>query len=338
MNSMNNMSNLQPDCTDLIHAFLDGRATDAEMDRLNELLRTEPAAREEYVRLADMHSCLAVDEQLWVEPVRESMRESVYGGQTREPVRPKASVLGRPLPAAVVGLAVGLLCASLAFGYVVPMFLHLATLVNENFESGPAPLSIGMPSRPGVWSGDSSEVVGPTQGVTPHSGGKMLRLLRADYPGKSRQEVDPSRRVSYVADQWQLINLRPYKSELAAGNVIARLSAAINAAEFPVSEAYRCSFSIYVLDAETAEHLTPDNPHGLIDASLAAVNATNASLDRDPRTWQIEGCELHVPADASYLMVRVGVTHAFEQRREDFPGHFIDDVKLTLDSTGIARP
>ena len=334
MNNMHNMSNLQPDCTDLIHAFLDGRATDAEMDRLNELLRADPAAREEYVRLADMHSCLAVDEQVWVEPVRESL----HGGQTREPVRPKASLLGRPLPAAVMGLAVGLLCASLAFGYVVPLFLHLATLMNESFESGPAPLSIGMPSRPGVWSGDSSEVVGPTQGVTPHSGGKMLRLLRADFPGKSRQEVDPSRRVSYVADQWQLIDLRPYKSELAAGNVIAQLSAAMNAAEFPVSEEYRCSFSIYVLDAQTAEHLTPDNPPGLLDASLAAIHATNASLDRDPRTWQIEGCELHVPANASHLMVRVGVMHGFEQRREDFPGHFIDDVKLTLNATGLARP
>jgi len=328
------MSHSSLELTDLIHAFLDGRATDAEVDRLNEMLLADPAARELYLRLADMHSCLAVDEQLWVEPVRES----INGGQTREPVRPKASMLGQPLPAAVVGLAVGLLCASLAFGYVVPLFLHLATLVNENFESGAQPLSTGMPSRPGVWSGDLSEVVGTTQGVTPHSGDRMLRLLRADFPGKSRQEIDPSRRVSYVADQWQLIDLRLYKSELLAGNVIARLSAAINAAEFPASEAYRCSFSIYVLDAETAENLTPGNPLGLIDASLAEVHATNASLDRDPRTWQIEGCELHVPADASHLMVRVGVAHAFEQRREDFPGHFIDDVKLTLDSTGIARP
>ena len=328
------MSHSSLELTDLIHAFLDGRATDAEVDRLNEMLLADAPAREMYLRLADMHSCLAVDEQLWVEPTVHSGN----GSHTREPVRPKASMLGRPLPAAVVGLAVGLLCASLAFGYVVPLFLHLATLVNENFESGAQPLSTGMPSRPGVWSGDLSEVVGTTQGVTPHSGRKMLRLLRADFPGKSRQESDPSRRVSYVADQWQLIDLRSYKSELVAGNVIARLSAAINAAEFPVSEAYRCSFSIYVLDAETAEHLTPDNPLGLIDASLAEVHATNASLDRDPRTWQIEGCELHVPADASHLMVRVGVTHAFEQRREDFPGHFIDDVKLTLNSTGIARP
>ena len=330
------MSHSSLELTDLIHAFLDGRATDAEIDRLNELLLVDSEAREMYVQLADMHSCLAVDEQLWVEPTR---RTSEVGRGTPNPlVRPRAALLGRPLPAAAVGLVVGLLCASLAFGYVVPLFLHLATLVNENFESGPAPVSAGMPSRTSVWSGDSSEVVGPTQGVTPHSGGKMLRLLRADFPGKSRHEADPFRRVSYVADQWQLIDLRPYKAELAAGGVVARLSAAVNAAEFPEAETYLCSFSIYVLDAETAENLTPGNPLGLIDASLAEVHATNASLDRDPRTWQIEGCELHVPADASHLMVRVGVMHGFEQRREDFPGHFIDDVKLTLDSTGIARP
>lgn len=328
------MNDTSLELTDLIHAFLDGRATDAEVDRLNEMLLADAAAREMYMQLADTHSCLAVDEQLWVEPLRESVNKD----QTREPVRPKASMLGRPLPAAVVGLAVGLLCASLAFGYVVPLFLHLATLLNENFESGVPPVSTGMPSRPGVWSGDSTEVVGPTQGVTPHSGGKMLRLLRADYPGKSRHEADPFRRVSYVADQWQLIDLRAFKAELAAGNVIARLSAAVNAAEFPEDETYRCSFSIHALDAETVRNLTPDDPYGLSDASLAVVDATNASLDRDPRTWQIEGCELHVPADASYLMVRVGVAHNFEQRREDFPGHFIDDVKLTLNSTGIARP
>ena len=330
------MSHCPLELTDLIHAFLDGRATDAEVDRLNEMLLVDSEARATYVQLADMHSCLAVDEQLWVEPAHRT--GDVDRGTPNPLVRPRAALLGHPLPAAAVGLVVGLLCASLAFGYVVPLFLHLATLVNDSFESGAPPLSTGMPSRPGVWSGDSSEVVGPTQSVTPHSGGKMLRLLRADFPGKSRHEADPFRRVSYVADQWQLIDLRPYKSELAEGNVIARLSAAINAAEFPESEAYRCSFSIYVLDAETAEHLTPDNPPGLSDASLAAVHATNASLDRDPRTWQIEGCELHVPADASHLMVRVGVMHVFEQRREDFPGHFIDDVKLTLNSTGLARP
>jgi hypothetical protein len=328
------MSQPSPELTDLIHAFLDGRATDAEAVRLNDLLLADPAAREEYVRLADVHSCLAVDEQLWV----QSVGQPGDGSQVFEPVRPRVSMLGRPLPAAVVGLAVGLLGASLAFGYVVPFMQHRATLLSEDFENGPAPVSIGLPATPGVWSGDSSEVVGPMQGVTPHSGGKMLRLLRADYPGKSRSPVDPWRRVSYVADQWQLIDLRPYKSELMADGVVARISAALNAAEFPVSEEYRCSFSIHALDAKTAESLTPENPYVLSDASLAVIDATSVSMDRDPQTWQIVGCELHVPPDASYLMVRVGVAHAFEQRREDFPGHYIDDVKLTLNSTGRARP
>jgi hypothetical protein len=210
--------------------------------------------------------------------------------------------------------------------------------VNENFENGPTPVSIGMPAKPGVWSGDSSEIVGPMQGVTPQSGGKMLRLLRADYPGKSRSPDDPWRRVSYVADQWQLIDLRPYKSELMADGVVARISAALNAAEFPDAETYLCSFSIHALDAKTADSLTAENAYDLSDASLAEVHATSVSLDRDPRTWQIEGCQLHVPPDASFLMVRVGVAHAFEQRREDFRGHYIDDVKLTLNSTGRDRP
>ena len=53
------MSHCPLELTDLIHAFLDGRATDAEVDRLNELLLADPAARATYVQLADMHSCLA---------------------------------------------------------------------------------------------------------------------------------------------------------------------------------------------------------------------------------------------------------------------------------------
>ena len=90
------MRHAPSDLTDLIHAFLDGRATDAEAVRLNELLLADPAAREEYVRLADVHSCLAVDEQLWVESAGQSGDRS----HMLEPVRTRVSMLGRPLPAA----------------------------------------------------------------------------------------------------------------------------------------------------------------------------------------------------------------------------------------------
>ena len=39
------MSHCPLELTDLIHAFLDGRATDAEIDRLNDMLLADVAAR-----------------------------------------------------------------------------------------------------------------------------------------------------------------------------------------------------------------------------------------------------------------------------------------------------
>jgi len=50
----------------LIHAVLDGRASDDESERLNELLRINVEALDVSLQLADAHACLAVDEKLWV--------------------------------------------------------------------------------------------------------------------------------------------------------------------------------------------------------------------------------------------------------------------------------
>ena len=52
----------------MIHACLDGRATEAQASRLNALLREDAAARDLYLQLADTHSCLAVEESLWMDP------------------------------------------------------------------------------------------------------------------------------------------------------------------------------------------------------------------------------------------------------------------------------
>jgi hypothetical protein len=61
----------------LIHAYLDGHATEEEAARINALLRTDSAVRDLYLQLADTHSCLAVDEQLHVgRPVHEKTATS----------------------------------------------------------------------------------------------------------------------------------------------------------------------------------------------------------------------------------------------------------------------
>ncbi|MBU6303607.1 MAG: FecR domain-containing protein [Verrucomicrobia bacterium] len=52
---------------ELAARYLDGTATDAEVMELSARLRTDPLARDEYLRLAAIHARLATDPALWVE-------------------------------------------------------------------------------------------------------------------------------------------------------------------------------------------------------------------------------------------------------------------------------
>lgn len=51
----------------LIHAFLEGRLSEADQENLNNLLRKDTQAQDRYLELVDLHSCLAVEEKLWVD-------------------------------------------------------------------------------------------------------------------------------------------------------------------------------------------------------------------------------------------------------------------------------
>jgi len=330
----------------LVHAYLDGVADEVEVTRLEAMLAGDPKARDEYLRLADLHACLAVDEALWVgrRPMEASAADVPVGA--RDEARDEAAssrarpatwspLMAGPLPAAFAGLLVGLLGAGLASAYVVPRLppvLSRQTLIDEGFESGPSPRPQGMPVKVGFWSGDFSRVVGADQGISPQHGGRMLRLLRADYEGKPKGG-------SYVADLWQLVDLRGRLANTAGGTVTARLTVSHNASDFPADEFYRSSASLFALDTATVARLKPNDVPALVESSLAMSQKTDAPLDRDPRSWQAEHCDLILPAGADFLLIRVGVAHGtVEQQREDFPGQYIDDVKLVLEVRGPATP
>jgi hypothetical protein len=322
----------------LVHAYLDGAAGDADVARLESLLAGDPEARDEYLRLADLHACLAVDEAVWVErrlTEASAADVSVESSGSRARAGAWSPLTASPLPAALTGLLVGILGTGLAFGYVVPRLpplLNRQIVIDEGFESGPPPRPAGMPVKAGFWSGDFSRVVGADQGISPQHGGRMLRLLRADYEGKPTGG-------SYVADLWQLVDLRGRLANTAGGTVTARLTVSHNASDFPADEFYRSSASLFALDAATVAQLKPNDVPALVESSLAMSQKTDSPLDRDPRSWQAEHCELILPAGADFLLVRVGVTHGtIEQQREDFPGQYIDDVKLVLEFRGPATP
>ncbi len=319
--------------------------SDAERQRLLQLLENDPAFRAECAeevrllglikavqtpspRWLDLHDALGLSVATPAETRADDLASRVLHLVQNEPRKP-ANVrwfAWRPLTAAAAGLSIGLFSASVVFGYVMPRSVEkVMSLLQESFESGLAPLVVGVPMGLGMWSGDFTEVVGAQQGVKPESGKKMLRFLRADFDGKVKPEG------SYISDVYQLIDLRPYRREFADGGAVVQLSAAFNAFAFPAQEAFGCSVSLHALDAETAMNGSTRFGGTLLTDCLAMVCNSRMKVDRDPATWQRLNAELRLPPNADFILIRIGLEHSNKaQRRETFDGHYLDGVRLTL--------
>ncbi len=230
----------------------------------------------------------------------------------------------RPLTAAAAGIVLGVFCTSVVFAYVAPSLGKVTKLLQESFESGPAPLVSGAPMEAGQWSGDYTEVVGEQQGVKPESGRKTLRFMRTDYEGK------PNTEGSHVGDIYRLIDMRPYRGEFADGGAVVQLSAGFNTFEFPANERYESSLTLYALDAESVKNGSTRSGIRLDEAPLGSQK-TRMILDRNPATWQRLTSELRLPPDTDFLMIRLCVQYASKSvSRQTFAGHYVDDVRLTM--------
>jgi hypothetical protein len=304
----------------LIHGYLDGTIVTEDFARLQDLLRGSAEARRALRDLSTVDAKLT--EMAAVNPLAMQVL----------PMSPLSSPPGiarwfqwRPLAAAAAGLVIGLFSATMVLGYVLPHAGRVTMLLDEGFESGPAPLVTGLPARADVWSGDFSEVVGEQQGVKPKGGERMLRFLRADYEGK------PNAEGSYVADLYRLVDLRPYRQDFADGNAKVQISAAFNAIPFRQEEAYSCAVSVYALDAEMTRNVASLNEAMDANGSLAMARKRLANLDRDPGTWQKLEEELRLPAETELLLVHLAVIPAGKSpKRITFDGQYVDDVRITL--------
>ena len=195
--------------SDLIQVCLDGRASDEQVALLNSTLRSDEAARDLYLQLADTHSCFAVDESLWMDDIADGR---AFEAPTRQPS--SFNWLNwRPIAAAAAGIVFGMFCTSVLFAYTQPrspvVVNKVLPVADAEFESGSQVPARGIPSRGGAWSGDFSRVVMAENGITPKHGQRMLRILRADH------ELSSKNARSYVGSVAQVIDLRPLRAELS---------------------------------------------------------------------------------------------------------------------------
>ena len=249
---------------------------------------------------------------------------ALLSGPVTVSVRPRSAswLSWRPLTAAAPGIVLGMFCTSMLFAYVAPTFRKVMTLLHESFESGPAPLATGVPIEAGQWSGDYSEVEGEQQGVKSATGTQMLRFLSADYEGKP----NPG---GYSEDLFRLIDVRSYRREFSDGGAVVQLSAVFNAVALSADEKDECDVCIYALDADMATNGSMRIENKLFTGSLAMARSGGKMLDRDATTWQRMACELRLPTNTDFLMIRLGIVRS-SHTSGSFVGHYADDVRVTM--------
>lgn len=310
----------------LLRLLVEARDLDdgAARVELNRLLRRDAAARRVWARLL-------VDEQALVDGLRtQGIVSQLRASPAPAPWRPGF----RRWPM-TVGLALGMLCATLVFAFLLtgikPAPSVRLPLVDGGFEQARPLSSQGVPTDYGLWSGDYAAVVGAEQGVLPHGGQRMLRFLRSD-SSLAGSHVGPPN-----SNLFQIVDLRPYRAVLASGRARAAWSAWFNAVRIPESAGMRFAAGLWAFSGDPAMLAENWSRHLYLEtAKSSRVLPFNPS---EPGWLKLEGAMI-LPPEADFLVVELKAMPAPglpEDRPYLFPGAYADDIELTL-GDGAERP
>ncbi len=226
------------------------------------------------------------------------------------------------------GLVIGLLSASVVFAYVTPrrepVRSRLLPLADSSFEGGKPFPAQGLPTSSGRWSGDFCRVVGAEQGVAPIHGDKMLRFLRSD------NEKTETGNATYVGEAAQVIDLRPFRAELAHGDAVVELSAWFQSIPLP-GERYEFAVKAAAFHGDLADApmlWEARDMHGSYAMRSAAATTK----------WQQVSTSVSVPNDADFLVIECTVARKGTRAKQgavEFAGHYVDGVQVRLQTRNV---
>jgi len=316
---------------DLIARCLDGRATHDDVRQLESQLEGDADFRRAWLRIARLdallhrlgrsHGAALTAEPLGAVPLLEA---SSWQAGWRHAVGTRAL----PLMVGYAGLAIGIVFASVVWAVAPQRAAEYRRIDSDGFETGAGPQVTGLPAKPGVWSGDQSELVRHDGSVAPRSGNRMLRFASGWYEGKPTKD-------GQSCDVLKLIDLRPYRHQIATGTWSVRITAFFNVSTGALEGREQYSVAGFVFDTATAISLT--SPGSLRDRSLAYACCQRIDLDEDAETWQQATTEFRLPDESAFLAVHCGVSEYSrdaDKPPKQFLGHYCDDVSVTL----VRRP
>lgn len=252
---------------------------------------------------------------------------------------PTAWRLKRPLAAALAaGILFGALSTSALFAAIGTLTTRVTHLLKESFESGPSPLRSGMPIRPGIWAGDITEISGPMGDIQPASGTKMLRFLSAQYEGGPQK-------IGYNSDLHRILDLQEHSKAFSEGKAWISAQASFRATAAAEPGRYLCGIELRALselpaqggENEMWKRIYAEQPAS-IDAAGIPQNSSRreALLPAGAPHWTRLRNDLPLPAGTRYVLVTLHAMDAKSAARKaptedvQFPGHFIDDIQISL--------
>ncbi len=294
--------------------FQDGGLSSEEQAVFEEELAGDPAKRR-----------LFGDQFVQSMLVYDRLRHEAY--RTPSSIRLPAwrARLGSRVAVVALGVLLGMCSVSIVLAYAAPIRSVAVTVMRESFDGDVQLHSAGMPSEPGVWSGDYADIVGVSDGVQPAHGRHMLRFLRGDHEGRFIPE-------SHASDVFRIVDLRHLRRDLSDGTAVVHLGALFNAAGSAADPLF-CTLTIYALDTALVHGGGPLADADVSRNSLAHSQSSRVRLDADPATWQRATNELRLPPETDYVMIRTGISNDSQvpgRRTDEFGAHYVDDVKLVI--------
>jgi hypothetical protein len=175
----------------------------------------------------------------------------------------------------------------------------------------------GVPTSYGDWAGDQAKIVTAENGITPHEGSHMARILGTE-PGGAGTDSE--------GNLIQLVDLTAYAAQIAAGNLPLTVSARANRVAGTGNTDN--GFAIRVI----ARSGSPGSSTDLL------TNTTTINTDANPATWEVMLNTLTLPAGTTHLHLNVMALEnvSASSSPPEFDGHYVDDVRIAIG--GLVRP
>jgi hypothetical protein len=297
----------------LISSHLHGTLTPEQHQSLEQRLLHSAADRQRFWQEAETHAML--------HHLMQSDSE-IFSANT-EPIRKKTlrDFSLRPFLSIAAGIMFGMFCTSLVFGYVVPWASDYVspnyTLVNGNFEKLDGRIASGFPASFGQWSGDHTEIVSKTS----HRGRKSLRFVKAE-DEQMMQGANPT-----ACDVYQIVDLRPFRDQLASGEALLKLSAQFLDAREVSDEPLRFSARLHAFSGDITTKLSKED-------ALASCSDAIISKGGALQGWKTTTSRIFLPSDADFALIHLSVSRWNNDTSSNSNAvigeQFVDDIKLQL--------